>query len=207
MRRPHTIEISASQLSVLSHSGTVRAKGTLIAPTAKPPFKWPGGKRWLAAAAQTLAPARWKGRYFEPFVGSGAFFFSLTPTRATLSDTNSELITTYLALKLDPDRVIEELECFPHDADFFYYLRETRPRSPYSVAARFLYLNRTCWNGLYRVNKKGKFNTPFGQYSNPTICNDERIEEAANALIDANLLTSDFEATLKNASAGDFAYC
>jgi DNA adenine methylase len=154
-----------------------------------------------------LVPTEWEGRYFEPFVGSGAVFFALRPPRATLSDTNSELMSTYFALKLDPDSVIDALEFFPHDPDFYYYLRETSPRTPHAVAARFLYLNRTCWNGLYRVNKKGKFNTPFGEYSNPTICNEERIEEAADALANVNLMIGDFEAVLKNAGRGDFVYC
>ncbi len=207
MRRPHTIEISSKHLRIFCHSGKLLVNHTLTAPETKPPFKWAGGKRWLASAAPALVPPKWKGKYFEPFVGSGAFFFALKPSSAILSDTNLEVVATYRALQLDPDNIIEELDFYPHDADFYYYLRETRPRSPHAVAARFLYLNRTCWNGLYRVNRKGKFNTPFGDYSNPTICNEDRIEDAAAALSHADLLTGDFETVLRNAKRGAFVYC
>jgi DNA adenine methylase len=206
-RIPSSVEIRSNNLTVLSHSGIRLASLLLTVPAAKPPFKWAGGKRWLAAAAPKLAPPKWHGRYFEPFMGSAAFFFSFAPRRATLSDTNWEVVATYHALQLDPHRVIEELDRFPFDANFFYYLRETRPRSLHAIAARFLYLNKTCWNGLYRVNKNGKFNTPFGQYSNPTICDEERIEDAAEALAGADLLVTDFETALKSARPGDFAYC
>src|SRR5262245_29927076 len=101
MRRPSTVEIRSDYLTIFSHSGVPLAEGALTAPINKPPFKWAGGKRWLAAAAPKLAPTDWRGRYFEPFMGSGAFFFSLTPRRATLSDTNSELVATYVALQAD----------------------------------------------------------------------------------------------------------
>src|SRR4029077_14779344 len=113
--------------------------------------------------------------------------FALGPSKAVLSDTNYELIATYQALQNDPDIVIEELDSYPNDSKFFYHLRDATPRSARALAARFLYLNRTCWNGLYRVNKKGKFNTPFGNYPNPTICDEERIGEAGDSLANAVL--------------------
>jgi DNA adenine methylase len=206
-RLPNTVEISSRRLTIFSNSGTPLADKPLAVPATKPPFKWAGGKRWLAPAAPILVPAKWKGRYFEPFVGSGAFFFALGPAKATLSDRNCEVIATYQALKLDPDSIIEELNFFPHDPDFYYYLRGTRPRSQRQIATRFLYLNRTCWNGLYRVNKDGEFNTPFGDYSHPTICDEYRIEDAADALAQAKLRAGDFETVLKTAQRGDFAYC
>lgn len=207
MRQPDTIEISAGNLKIFSPLGAVLARKSLTPQATKPLFKWAGGKRWLAPAARLLAPPTWKGRYFEPFVGGAAFYFALNPPVATLSDSNKELMTTYSALQSDPDGVIEQLEAFPNNADFYYFLRETRPRSASKVAARFLYLNRTCWNGLYRVNKRGKFNTPFGKYSNPTICDEARIEDGAEALAAAELLTGDFAEILKRAKRGNFVYC
>ena len=131
----------------------------------------------------------------------------MQPERAILSDTNSELIKTYCALQIDPDSVIEELDSYPNDAEFFYYIRATRPRSLFTIAARFLYLNRTCWNGLYRVNKKGRFNTPFGYYSDPAICDDELIDEVANKLAHAKLQVADFESSIKKARRQEFVYC
>ncbi len=205
--RPTTIVISSGDLRVLSPGGRVLAKRALTQLVRRPAFKWAGGKQWLAAAASTLAPMNWKGIYFEPFLGGAAFFFGLEPRKAVLSDRNSELIETYRALQLDPDRVIDTLDSFPNDPDFYYYLRNARPRSQHTVAARLLYLVQTCWNGLYRVNKNGKFNTPFGHYANPSICDAIRIDEAAEALARAVLKVGDFEAILNGARQGDFAYC
>jgi DNA adenine methylase len=144
--------------------------------------------------------------YFEPFVGGGALFFALQPKRATLSDTNEELITTYLAIRNNPDDVIQSLHSYPFGKHFFYHLRRQAPRTEHTTAARLLYLNRTCWNGLYRVTREGKFNTPFGRYENPTICDEERIRTASKLLKRARLFVGDFEAQAKKAKAGDFVY-
>ncbi len=175
-------------------------------PSAQPVVKWAGGKQWLAVAAPLLTPPRWTGRYYEPFVGGGAFFFALKPSRATLSDRNSELITAYRALRNDPEGVIRLLSRYPYEADFYYRLRARTPRSPRAIAARLLYLNRACWNGLYRVNKMGKFNTPFGRFANPTICDQNRIFAAAKLLGRARLCVADFEVVASKARAGDFVY-
>jgi len=174
--------------------------------TLRPVVKWAGGKRWLAAHIHELKPRKWRGRYYEPFVGGGALFFALQPPRATLADTNKELITTYRAIQGDPDGVIRLLGSYSYGKRFFYKLRDRAPRADHTIAARFLYLNRTCWNGLYRVTRDGKFNTPFGSYDNPTICDPERIRNASKRLRRANLFVSDFERCVSRAKKGDFVY-
>ncbi|HKW30818.1 MAG TPA: Dam family site-specific DNA-(adenine-N6)-methyltransferase [Verrucomicrobiae bacterium] len=173
---------------------------------ARPFIKWAGGKRWLAAHVEKIKPKAWNGRYFEPFVGGGALFFALQPKKATLSDANKELIATYLAIRNNPDDVIQLLQSFPFGKRFFYRLRDQNPRAGFTIAARFLYLNRTCWNGLYRVTNQGRFNTPFGRYENPTICDEERIRTASELLKRARLFAGDFEVQARKAKAGDFVY-
>ena len=194
----------------LSHKR--RAKGRTPRPgpakskPLRPVVKWAGGKRWLAAHIHELKPPMWRGRYYAPFVGGGALFFALQPARATLADTNRELITTYRAIQGDPNGVIRLLGSYSYGKRFFYKLRDRAPRADHTIAARFLYLNRTCWNGLYRVTRDGKFNTPFGSYNNPTICDPERIRNASKRLRRASLLVSDFERCVSRAKKGDFVY-
>jgi DNA adenine methylase len=168
--------------------------------------KWAGGKQWLSSAASDLAPPGRYGRYYEPFLGGGSFFFSLQPKSASLSDKNGELITAYRAIRENPEGVINLLQTFPYQKGFYYRLRGSAGKSPVSIAARLIYLNRTCWNGLYRVNSKGEFNTPFGQYSNPTICDPERIRAVARVLRRVEIRIADFAAAVARARGGDFVY-
>lgn len=203
--RPLILELSSSHLVVREHSSPLLEK-PLVHPSVKPIVKWAGGKQWLAVAAPYLVPPKWAGRYCEPFVGGGAFFFALEPGRAMLSDRNRELVATYQAIRRDPEGVIKVLSHYPYDEDFYYAMRDRMPRSPRTAAARFLYLNRTCWNGLYRVNREGKFNTPFGSFKSPTICDAGRIREAARLLRRAQLLVGDFASVASRATSGDFIY-
>lgn len=189
-----------------SPNGRVVREVATIRPSAQPVVKWAGGKQWLAEAAPLLAPSEWIGRYYEPFMGGGAFFFGLKPARATLSDCNKELIVTHREIRDDPEGLIGVLRSYEYGHDFYYQLRSTMPRSPRRTAARMLYLNRSCWNGLYRLNKQGIFNTPFGRFNNPTICDQERIRMAANRLGKARLCVGDFEKITKCANADDFVY-
>lgn len=175
-------------------------------PSAYPIVKWAGGKRWLAVAAKQLIPPDWSGRYYETFLGGAAFFFAIKPREATISDLNEELITTYKAVRDDPKRVIQILSTYPYDEDFYYDLRNKNPRKPHTIAARFIYLNHTCWNGLYRVNSGGGFNTPFGRYVNPTICDEERINTASGVLKHAQITNGNFQEIVSEAKPGDFAY-
>jgi DNA adenine methylase len=194
---------------------TVRRQGAarllheeaLSRPSVQPLLKWAGGKQWLAPAAPSLAPPAWAGRYYEPFVGGAAFFFALEPGRATLSDRNEELIRTYRALRSDTGGVIRLLSGYRFESDFYYRMRSRTPVSERAVAARFIFLNRTCWNGLYRTNLDGRFNTPFGRFIYPpTICDTSRLQLAARLLRRPRLRTGDFETVTAKASSGDFVY-
>ncbi|MFN7145828.1 MAG: DNA adenine methylase, partial [Myxococcota bacterium] len=150
------------------------ADGSPSLPRPRPFLKWVGGKRQLLPALGRHVPARFS-RYHEPFLGGGALFFHLQPGRAVLSDTNARLIRTWKGVRDHVEDVIGLLAAWPHDRAFFEALR-ARPiddASDAEVAAWFIYLNRTGFNGLYRVNRKNIFNVPFGSYANPTICDAE----------------------------------
>ena len=173
---------------------------------AKPFLKWAGGKQWLAPVAPRIVPDDFKGTYFEPFLGGGAFFFAARPTMAVLADLNLPLMTTYCAVKADVEQVISLVRRYPHDEEFFNRIRRTKPRLPHRVAARLIYLNKTAFNGLYRENLQGEFNVPFGKYSNPGICQPERLRAAAKALQGVRLVCDDFERAVAAAKEGDFVY-
>jgi DNA adenine methylase len=171
-----------------------------------PPFlKWAGGKRWLVRDHPSVFDISFN-RYVEPFVGSGAVFFSLCPTRAVLSDSNEELILTYQAIQANWQEVWAELERMHllHSKDFYYTVRKLRPNDRTNRAARFLYLNRTCWNALYRVNKKGEFNVPIGTKTNVLVGGD--LSACASALRNADIVACDFAQTMREAGDGDLIF-
>ena len=175
----------------------------------QPFIKWVGGKRALTTAINARAPSD-INTYWEPFVGGGAVFFSrASASMAQLSDLNSELTTTYLVVKQFPEQLITELaqHALDHaDDDHYYRVRKmTHLRSPISVAARFIYLNKTCYNGLYRVNQKGTFNVAKGSYKNPAICDAAGIRAASKALQNAEIQHRDFGRI--SPAANDFVYC
>jgi DNA adenine methylase len=172
-----------------------------------PFLKWAGGKRWLASNSEFKVPP-FHGRYIEPFLGSGSIFFSLQPRDAILSDLNAELIQTYESLRDEHEKVLRHLKAHARNHSKRYYYRtrdELKPRSPSAKAARFLYLNRTCWNGLYRVNLNGRFNVPKGTKSNVILETDD-FASVSKALRSAKLLCGDFEAVINRARYGDFIY-
>ena len=173
----------------------------------KPFLKWAGGKQQLLSELHRRKPARF-ARYFEPFLGGGALFFALRPNMATLSDVNTELITCYEAVRSDVEAVIAELGKHRNALDHFLEVRAQNPDSLSRAqrAARLIFLNRTCYNGLYRVNRRGEFNTPFGRYSNPTICNSAALRAASVALRNAVLHAQDYREVLIKARRGDFVY-
>jgi DNA adenine methylase len=175
-------------------------------PKARPFLKWAGGKQWLVPMADALLPFDFTGSYYEPFLGGGAVFFALAPPKAHLSDANADLISTYIGLRDDVDRMIRELRSYPHEREFFEGLRKRQPRASHTKAARLIYLNKTAFNGLYRVNRAGQFNVPFGQYANPTICNEPRLRSAASALQGAVLRSALFSEMTSHAGAGDVVY-
>lgn len=180
-------------------------------PNFRPVLKWAGGKRQLLPQILARLPQRIP-TYFEPFVGGGAVFFELARQRrfdrAVLADKNTELIAAYRALKEDVDSVLSALQKLAdrHCEEEYYRVREARPRSLPARAARFIYLNRTGFNGLYRVNRSGKFNVPFGRYANPTIVDALRLRAAAAALGMAEILDADFEQVCTAAKRGHAVY-
>jgi DNA adenine methylase len=172
----------------------------------KPFLKWAGGKRWLAAKFPEFFPSEFNN-YFEPFLGSGAIFFHLQPKNAVLADLNFELIEAYSAIKNDWQRVFDHLivHQHKHSVEYFYAVRKQNLRNEFTRAARLIYLNRTCWNGLYRVNLKGEFNVPIGTKTK-VISEDENFLEIANLLGKAELIHNDFETVINRAKAGDFLF-
>ena len=138
---------------------------------AKPILKWAGGKTQMLSDLIPKVPASY-GRYIEPFIGGGAMFFALQPENAVIADSNPELINMYRQVADHVDDVIKYLKTYENTSEMFYAVRSlewtTLPKA--EAAARTIFLNKTCFNGLYRVNKQGKFNVPFGKYKNPKIC-------------------------------------
>ena len=175
----------------------------------KPFLKWAGGKRQLLSELLKHVPAEFE-IYHEPFVGGGALFWEVGAKgkNAVLGDSNERLMRTYRAVRDDVERVITSLENRPHTEDFFYWVREQEPDklNDAELSAWFIYLNKTCFNGLYRVNKTGGFNVPFGAFVNPNICDKETLRACSNALQGVDLHVGDFEHTIRHAGRGDFVY-
>jgi len=172
----------------------------------KPFLKWAGGKRWLVSNHSNLIPRDY-GRYIEPFLGSGAVFFHLLPNKALLGDTNEPLIITYNALKHNWKLVHRYLRRHQtlHSKDYYYQVRASSPRSMATKAAKFIYLNRTCFNGLYRVNLEGKFNVPIGTRQS-VIRADDQFSDISTALESADLYPADFENLINLATANDLIF-
>jgi DNA adenine methylase len=148
------------------------------------------------------------GTYYEPFAGAGAVFFALNPRLAVIADANERLIRTYRAIRDNVASVIQLLEGYPNEKQFYLQERgrDIDTESDAEVAAWMIYLNRTGYNGLYRVNRQGKFNVPFGRYERPRICDPENLRACAAALRGAKTLISDFEVVTEQAQPGDFVY-
>jgi DNA adenine methylase len=174
---------------------------------ARPFLKWVGGKRQLLPAIRAHVPSSYR-TYHEPFLGGGALFFDLRPARAVLSDSNLRLIRGYQGVRDDCERVIKLLQGYRHDKDFYLRLRKVDidAQTDAEVAAWLIYLNRTGYNGLYRVNSRNQFNVPFGRYANPTICDAANLRACSLALRHAKLQVDDFEVVLKQAKPDDFVY-
>ncbi|MCC6695773.1 MAG: Dam family site-specific DNA-(adenine-N6)-methyltransferase [Candidatus Hydrogenedentes bacterium] len=181
----------------------------------RPFLKWVGGKgQLLGPLLQQVERAGEFGRYHEPFAGGGALFFELFRTnrlgrkRAFLSDTNARLIDAFLAVQEDVDRVIVLLEDHRarHSEEHYYAVRSKVPADLFERAARIIYLNRTCYNGLFRENSKGIFNVPFGRYAKPLICDEVNLRAASAALAHARVEVRPFESVLSKAQEGDLVY-
>jgi DNA adenine methylase len=182
----------------------------------KPVLKWAGGKRQLLEPILSFVDRAFPHRiekYYEPFAGGAAVFFALVSrgkfAEARLSDMNADLIRVYSALRDDADSVVVELQKLldlGHSEEVYYKVRDKRPTKVSARAARLIYLNRTGYNGLYRVNRSGDFNVPFGRYKTPRILDKPRLLAAAEALQGVELAVEDFEESCKAAKRGDFVY-
>ena len=182
----------------------------------KPFVKWAGGKRQLMSELEKNFPIKF-GTYLEPFLGGGAVMFDLLAKNSNLkcnvSDLNSDLVLAYVTIRDRLGRLIESLENhsknYHKDSTGYYYeVRKQEPKNQIEKVSRLLFLNKTCFNGLYRVNSKGKFNVPLGRYTNPNIVNKENLETVSKALQYGKIKIScrDFESVISDAKKGDFVY-
>lgn len=180
----------------------------------RPFLKWAGGKRQLVPEIKSYVPKKYN-TYYEPFIGGGALLFELQPPKAIISDSNSELINCYEVIRDSLDELIGHLREHENEESYYYNIRnwdrksdEYKKMSLAIRASRIIYLNKTCYNGLFRVNSQGQFNVPFGRYKNPNIL-DEAVLKAVNKYLVGNqvtILRSDFERAVKDAKKGDFIY-
>jgi DNA adenine methylase len=180
-------------------------------------LKWAGGKRRIAHFLGTFSPEI-IDRYFEPFLGSGALFLYLAQTRprfkAILSDSNDELINVYRCVRDNISDLIDLLKIhesnyYRYPEQYYYYIRDTyRPANNVENACRFIFLNKTCYNGLYRVNKSGTFNVPHGTYKNPVICNRKKLHDFSDILrgTDAEIICEHYQNVTQRCGRGDFVY-
>ncbi len=179
-----------------------------------PVVKWAGGKRQILDQITKYIPKAFS-TYFEPFLGGGAVLFKVQPEKAVVNDIGSELMNIYQVIKDNVEELIEDLKKHQNNKDYFYELRrQDRDRmkydrlSPVEKASRMIYLNKTCYNGLFRVNKAGEFNTPFGNYKKPDIVNESTLRAVSRYFNKAHIIITcqDFEHALKGAKRGDFVY-
>lgn len=175
---------------------------------AKPILKWAGGKTQMLGDLLPKVPSSY-GRYIEPFLGGGAMFFALQPEQAVIADSNPELINLYRQVANHVDDVVCQLKKYENTQEMFYAVRgqDWTMLPEAEAAARTIFLNKTCFNGLYRVNKKGQFNVPFGKYKNPKICDEEGLKAASAALKKAEIVCGDYLLVLEHyAQPGDFVF-
>lgn len=201
-------------LNSISSDDFLNIAEKMIAEKPKPFVKWVGGKRQLLkqfCLMNLYPPEKFDpktGKYFEPFVGGGAVFFDLLPEKAYLSDLNYELVATYNTIKNNVNGLISLLKKHIHSKEYFLKIRaeDVNRLSDLEIASRFIYLNRTCFNGMYRVNSTGGFNVPFGKYSKPLICDEDNLKKVSKSLQNVEIKHQDYKEVLKKARKGDFVY-
>ena len=208
--RPRHSKVQVSVESFL-REGKDSKKHTIVI-MAEPVVKWAGGKRGLIDKYRRFFPKNF-GKYYEPFFGGGAVFFYLFSSgkisSAKISDINEELINMYIVIRDNINKLIEELKSgkYINEKEIYYKIRASEPSDPVERAARLIYLNHTCYNGLYRVNKQGKFNVPYGRYpKNVKIFDEHNLRQVSKCLQNVEITTEDFEESVKNAQKGDFVY-
>jgi DNA adenine methylase len=177
-------------------------------PAPAPFLRWAGGKRRLLPALLAARPTDFGG-YFEPFVGGGALLFALPPSsRRVVNDANAQLVAAYRVLRDDTDTLVRALRVHAADTskDAYLRLRASEPHDAVGIAARFIALNRLSFNGLYRVNRAGRYNVPWGALANPTVCNEELLRADAASLAGVEVRCGSFADAVADAVAGDFVY-
>ena len=195
-------------------SNLIKDSFRIISEKPKPFVKWVGGKRQLLKQFRDLGlypPDEFDpitSTYFEPFVGGGAVFFDLLPKKAELSDLNKELVITYNVIRSNVEELIKTLKRHKYEKEYYLKIRAKKIEnlSDIQIAARFIFLNRTGFNGLYRVNKQGGFNVPFGRYNDPLICDEENLLRVSKSLQNILVKHQDYKAVLHKAKKGDFIY-
>ena len=210
------INIIFAQSLLLASDGDIDTEkiSNIIKDRPKPFVKWVGGKRQLLKQFREMdlyPPHDFDpihNTYFEPFAGGGAVFFDLLPKKAILSDLNFELVTTYNVIKNDVEALIRSLKKHVYEKEYYLNIRSKKVESlsDVQIASRFIYLNRTGFNGMYRVNSSGGFNVPFGRYNNPLICDAENLRKVSKALQHVTIQHRDYKYVLKKAKKGDFVY-
>lgn len=170
----------------------------------KPFLRWAGGKQWLTKTLLSISPEKYS-TYYEPFLGGASFFLTLGPKNAVLGDLNKQLIYTYMAIKNFPEKVIAHLRKWANNKETYYQIRSSEFNEDSEKAAQFIYLNKTCWNGLYRVNTRGLFNVPFSD-NGRRVFEVDQIISISDKLQNAKLIVGDFEFVLKSAKTNDLIY-
>jgi len=171
-----------------------------------PLLRWAGGKRWLVPEVRTILGATAVDRYHEPFLGGGSVFFALAPGEAVLSDLNAELIEVYTAVRDSPDTIADLLDRYENTADTYYEVRSAVPESVEERAARFIFLNHTSFNGIFRVNLRGEYNVPYGHRKHVRIPSRAALLDASARLRRADLQARDFGAALSDVRKGDLVF-
>lgn len=171
----------------------------------KPFLRWVGGKTWLARHIEDYLPSDGFNRYHEPFLGSAAIFFRLHPHKSFLSDLNSELIETYLQIQSNVEEVIKNLRRYQNTEEFYYKTRSKLCQTPVTRAARFIYLNQTSFNGIYRVNLNGQYNVPYG-FRKKNFFDPENLRMASSILQKAHIEQCDFTESIKRVKKGDLVF-
>lgn len=172
----------------------------------KPILRWAGGKNWLIKHLHTILPLDGFNNYHEPFLGGAAIFLSINPNKKSyLSDLNKELIETYMAVRDCPAQIIDMLKTYKNEENFYYKLRELEPSNIVEHAARFIYLNQTSFNGIYRVNLNGKYNVPYG-HRNKDFLEAENLLKVSTRLKKASLYFADFDECIKNIKKNDLVF-
>lgn len=171
----------------------------------RPPLRWAGGKSAIVKNLISLMPAKYN-RYVEPMAGSAALFFGAKPERALLADVNEDLINFFRVLRNDFERLISSLLKMTASIDTYYLIREQQPKDSLESAIRFAYLNRLCWNGVYRVNRQGEFNVPIGSRLPQVLWSEKHLKDCSQVLFRAELSSSDVIHTLAQSKPNDFVF-